>query len=95
MSDDEMNIDDSTLYPRLLHFKTNVADECLTGDGRWCRQKERQRLPKHRRVHCSLDRQYPINDFVPGGNEGTVTTEPTYDRVEMTHVKGSDTRAAL
>ncbi|KAF9460555.1 RNP containing family member [Collybia nuda] len=29
-----------------------------------------------------------------GGNEGTVTTEPTYDRVETTHVKDADTRAA-
>jgi hypothetical protein len=34
MSDDEMNIDDSTLYPRLFAF---VADKCLSGDGRWCR----------------------------------------------------------
>ncbi|KAJ6580953.1 RNP containing family member [Mycena capillaripes] len=29
-----------------------------------------------------------------GGNEGTVTTEPTYDRVETSHVKDADTRAA-
>ncbi|KAG2142823.1 uncharacterized protein EDB93DRAFT_1088573 [Suillus bovinus] len=28
-----------------------------------------------------------------GGNDGTVTTEPTYDRVESSHVK-DDTRAA-
>ncbi|KIK07833.1 hypothetical protein K443DRAFT_151794 [Laccaria amethystina LaAM-08-1] len=32
--------------------------------------------------------------FQNTGNEGTVTTEPTYDRVETTHVKDSDTRAA-
>ncbi|KAJ7249544.1 RNP containing family member [Mycena haematopus] len=29
-----------------------------------------------------------------GGNDGTVTTEPTYDRVETSHVKDADTRAA-
>lgn len=29
-----------------------------------------------------------------GGNEGTVTTEPTYDRVEAIHAKDLDTRAA-
>ncbi|KAJ7230495.1 RNA-binding domain-containing protein [Mycena pura] len=29
-----------------------------------------------------------------GGNDGIVTTEPTYDRVESSHVKDSDTRAA-
>ncbi|KAJ7483207.1 hypothetical protein FB451DRAFT_1233725 [Mycena latifolia] len=29
-----------------------------------------------------------------GGNDGTITTEPTYDRVETSHVKDADTRAA-
>ncbi|KAJ7780221.1 RNP containing family member [Mycena maculata] len=29
-----------------------------------------------------------------GGNGETVTTEPTYDRVETSHVKDADTRAA-
>ncbi|KIK97342.1 hypothetical protein PAXRUDRAFT_825022 [Paxillus rubicundulus Ve08.2h10] len=29
-----------------------------------------------------------------GGNDGTVATEATYDRVESSHVKDSDTRAA-
>ncbi|KAJ7692526.1 hypothetical protein B0H17DRAFT_1283182 [Mycena rosella] len=29
-----------------------------------------------------------------GGNEGTVTTEPTYDRVETSHMEDADTRAA-
>ncbi|KAJ6616959.1 RNP containing family member, partial [Mycena sp. CBHHK59/15] len=29
-----------------------------------------------------------------GGNDGTVATEPTYDRVETSHVKDADTRAA-
>ncbi|KAJ7708110.1 hypothetical protein B0H17DRAFT_1031750, partial [Mycena rosella] len=29
-----------------------------------------------------------------GGNEGTVTTEPTYDRLKTSHVKDADTRAA-
>ncbi|KAF8141913.1 Y14 protein [Boletus edulis] len=29
-----------------------------------------------------------------GGNDGTINTEATYDRVESSHVKDSDTRAA-
>ena len=29
-----------------------------------------------------------------GGNDATILTEPTYDRVESAHVKDADTRAA-
>jgi hypothetical protein len=94
MSDEEMNIDEGMFnliswidVSSSLLFQSLQAVQCVGGEEAFKTQAG------HSKLHLNFF-DWHRHSVCIGGNEATGGVEPTYDRVETSHMKDTDTKAA-